>query len=122
LHEKQSNIIENYKEMVVAQLAEISPTVEQQVLESSWDADVESLFAIGDDVVGLSLMSHEVTRGGTIAISTGQRCNIFQSECKIKEKVCKLIIDGGSFTNAISADVVYVLPLSTWRLPTLLYM
>jgi hypothetical protein len=30
-----------------------------------------------DDVVGLSLMSREVTRDGTIAISAGQRCNIF---------------------------------------------
>jgi hypothetical protein len=62
---------------------------------------VESLFAIGDDVVGLSLTSCEVRRDGTIAISTGQRCSIFQLECKIKEKVCKLVIDGGSFTNAI---------------------
>jgi hypothetical protein len=72
--------------------------------------------------VGLSLMSHEVTRNGTISISIGQQCNIFQSECKIKEKVCKLIIDGASFTNAISSDVVRALSFSTWRLPTPLYM
>jgi hypothetical protein len=75
-----------------------------------------------DSLNGLSLMSHEVTRNGTIAISMGQRCNIFKSECKIKEKVCKLIVDGGSFTNAISLDVVHALSLSTWRLPTPLYM
>jgi hypothetical protein len=122
LYEKQSNTIKNHVEMVVFEFAEISPIVEQQVLESSCDADVESLFAIGDDVVGLSLMSLEVTRNGTISISTGQRCNIFQSECKIKEKVCKLIIDGGSFTNVISSDVVHALSLSTWRLPMPLYM
>jgi hypothetical protein len=79
LHEKESNTIKNHEEMVVAEFAEISPIVEQQVLESSCDANVESLFAIGDDIVGLSLMSHEVTCDGTIAISTGQRCNIFQS-------------------------------------------
>jgi hypothetical protein len=70
LHEKQSNTIENHEEMVVAKFAEISPIVQQQV-ESSCDADVESLFAIGDDVVGLSLMSREVTHYGTNAISTG---------------------------------------------------
>jgi hypothetical protein len=64
-------MIENY-EMVVAEFAEISPIVEQQVLESSCDADVESLFAIGEDVVGLSLMSRVVKCDGTIAISTGQ--------------------------------------------------
>jgi hypothetical protein len=72
--------------------------------------------------VGLSLMSREVTHDGTIAISTGQRCNIFQSKCKIKEKVCKLIIDGGGFTNAISSDVLHALSLSTWRLLMPLYM
>jgi hypothetical protein len=104
--------------MIVAEFAEISPTVEQQVLKSSCDANVESLFDIGDDVVGLSLMSREVTCDGTIATSTGQRCNIFQSECKIKENVCKLIIDGGSFTKAINSDVVCALSLSTWKLPT----
>jgi hypothetical protein len=59
---------------------------------------------------------------GTISISTGQRCNIFQSKCKIKENVCKLIIDSRSFTNAISSDVVQALSLSTWRLHTPLYM
>jgi hypothetical protein len=122
LHEKQYNTIENHEEMVVAKFAEISSIVEQQVLESSCDADVESLFAIGDDVVDLSLMSHEVTHDGTIAISMGQRCNIFQSECNIKEMVRKLIIDGRSFTNAISSDVVHALSLSTWKLPTPLYM
>jgi hypothetical protein len=52
----------------------------------------------------------------------GSDATFFQSECKIMEKVCKLIIDGGSFTNAISSYVVHALSLSTWRLPTPLYM
>jgi hypothetical protein len=34
----------------------------------------------------------------------------------------KLIIDGGSFTNAISSDLVHALSLSTWRLPKPRYM
>ena len=47
----------------------------------------------------------------------GQRWSVFQMECKIKEKACKLIIDGGSFTNVISKGLVYALGLSTWRHP-----
>jgi hypothetical protein len=54
--------------------------------------------------------------------SGGQCSGIFQSECKIKDKVCNLIIDGGSFTNVISSDLVSALSLSKWRLPTLHYM
>jgi hypothetical protein len=74
---------------------------------------------IDDNIsTGLSLMSQEVHRDDNIAIVKGQRSNIFQSECKIKDKVCKLIIDGGSFTNAISSDLVAALSLSTRRLPT----
>ena len=59
---------------------------------------------------------------GTIVDMKGQRSNIFWSECKIHDKVCKLIIDGGSVTNAISSDLVHALSLSTWRLPTPRYM
>jgi hypothetical protein len=36
--------------------------------------------------------------------------------------VCKIIIDGSSFTNAISSNLVPALSLSTWRLSTLRYM
>ena len=65
---------------------------------------------------GLSLMSHEVWGDGTIVDMKGHRSNIFQPECKIQDKVCKLIIDGGSLTNAISSDLVHALSLSTWTL------
>src|SRR5438105_14443730 len=39
---------------------------------------------------------------------------------QIKDKVCKLVVDGGSFTNIISKDLVQalLLSLSTWRHPT----
>jgi hypothetical protein len=83
---------------------------------------VESLFDICDDDVGLSLMSHEVQHDGTIIEEKGQRSNIFKSECRIKEKVCKLIIDGGSFTNVINSNVVDALSLSTWWIPMPHYM
>jgi hypothetical protein len=121
LLDKQSTTIENH-EIFVAQSAEISPTIEQQVLKSSCDVDVELLFDICDDVVGLSLMSHEVQCDGTIIEVKGQRSKIFQLECKIKEKLCKFIIDGGSFTNVISSNVVDALSLSKWWIPTPHYM
>ena len=35
-----------------------------------------------------------------------QRENIFQTRCKIKDKTCILIIDGGSESNFISLDLV----------------
>ena len=60
-------------------------------------------------------MAQSLIRRGSVPI-------FFRSECKIHDKVCKLIIDGGSFTNAISSDLVNVLSLPTWRLPKPHYM
>ena len=47
----------------------------------------------------------------------GQRWNIFQSECKINNTNCKLIIDGGSYTNAVSKELVEALGLPVWKHP-----
>ena len=71
---------------------------------------------------GLSMMAREVHSDGTTIDVRGQRSNIFHSECKVHDKVCKLIIDGGSFTNAISSDLVNALSLPTRRLPKPHYM
>jgi hypothetical protein len=57
-------------------------------------------------------MSQEVHHDGIAASVKGQHSGIFQFECKIKDKVCKLIIDGGNFTNVISSDLVSALSLS----------
>uniref|UniRef100_K3YC88 Retrotransposon gag domain-containing protein n=1 Tax=Setaria italica TaxID=4555 RepID=K3YC88_SETIT len=70
-----------------------------------------------DTSKALSMLAQEVKRDGTIVNVKGQCSCIFQSECKIQDKVCKLIIDGGSFTHAISLDLVHALSLSTRRLP-----
>jgi hypothetical protein len=42
---------------------------------------------------------------------------LFQTQCFIKGKACKLMVDGGSCTNGISKAMVAALGLSTWRLP-----
>ena len=46
-----------------------------------------------------------------------QRWSLFQTQCMIKGKHCKLMIDGGSCTNSISKAMVAALGLSTWRIP-----
>ncbi|XP_037482322.1 uncharacterized protein LOC119361031 [Triticum dicoccoides] len=47
----------------------------------------------------------------------GHRWNIFLSECKINNTNCKLIIDGGSYTNAVSKGLVDALGLPALKHP-----
>jgi hypothetical protein len=47
----------------------------------------------------------------------GQCWNIFQTQCQINNTNCKLIIDGGSYTNADSKGLVEALGLPTWKHP-----
>ena len=68
------------------------------------------------------MMARDVHSDGTVVMVKGQRSNIFQSECKVQDKVCKLIIDGGNFSNTISSDLVHALSLPTRRPPTPRYM
>lgn len=69
---------------------------------------------------GVNILTQKVQSEETK--TKGQRWSLFQTECTIKEKACKLIIDGGSYTNAISKDLVHALGLSAWRHPKLNYM
>ena len=46
-----------------------------------------------------------------------QRDNIFQTRCLIKDKVCSMIIDGGSCTNIASITMVEKLDLPTIKHP-----
>jgi hypothetical protein len=89
----------------------------------SCDASTKPVvLTINDASNGVSMLAREVQHDGIVSCTKGQRSNIFQSECKIQDKVCKLIIDGGSFTNAISSDSIAALSLSTRRLPTSRYL
>jgi hypothetical protein len=42
-----------------------------------------------------------------------QRHTLFQTKCVIKERSCRMIIDGGSYNNLASSDMVEKLALST---------
>ena len=46
-----------------------------------------------------------------------QRGNIFHTRCKVKDKVCSMIIDGGSCTNVASVTMVEKLGLPTMKHP-----
>ena len=46
-----------------------------------------------------------------------ERDNIFQTRCLIKDKVCSMIIDGGSCTNVASTTIVEKLNLPTMKYP-----
>ena len=50
-------------------------------------------------------------------VDKGQQWSLFQTQCMIKGKECKLMVDGGSCTNGISKAMVAALGLSTWRIP-----
>jgi hypothetical protein len=97
----------------VSQHAENSCTHLEQVVQLSCDASTEHHFDTIDDASnGLSLLAQGVQYDGTAVPVKGQ-CH---------DKVCKFIIDGGSFTDTISSDLVAALSLSTRRLPMPRYM
>jgi hypothetical protein len=52
-----------------------------------------------------------------MTVDRGQRSNLFQAQCIIKGKACKLMIDSGSYCNGISKSIVEALGLSTWCIP-----
>ena len=117
-------IIDDVKKMKApAEIPQVSSKLGLQTSAPSYDNLCDSIADASDDTSnGLSMLAHEVHGDGTIIDIKGQRSNIFQSECKIQDKVCKLIVDDGSFTNIISSDLVHALSLSSWRLPTPHYM
>jgi hypothetical protein len=122
LHDMQSTTIEHHKEMAIANSTDIAPTPVLPVLGPFCDDHEKQFIEVLDDFVGLPLMSQAVHHDSTTASIKGQHSGIFQSECKIKDKVCKVIIGDGCFTNVISSDLVSALSLSMWRLLTLHYV
>ena len=65
---------------------------------------------------GLNMQLKRVPHEACKIVDKGQRWSLFQTQCMIKGKACKLMIDGGSCTNGISKTMVAALGLSTWRI------
>ena len=79
-------------------------------LEDACDNNVEYL------VEGESLMAtHAVNAQVKEDDMEQQRENIFHTRCHINNKVCSMIIDGGSYTNVASTTLVEKLNLPTLK-------
>ena len=72
------------------------------------EEDQEEVVEVADE--GEMLMLRRVM-SGLKEKKEGQRENIFHSRCTIQEKVCSLIIDGGSCANVASSNMVEKLSL-----------
>lgn len=90
---------------------------ETKVVVASEAPTLASTKTSDDDVPmrGMSLQLNKLTTGDKM--EKNQRWSLFQTQCNIKGKACKLIIDNGSYCNGISKAVVEALGLSTWRIP-----
>jgi hypothetical protein len=65
---------------------------------------------------GLNMQLKRVHNETCMTADRDQQWNLFQAQCIIKGKACKLMIDSGSYCNGISKAVVEALGLSTWRI------
>ncbi|KAK6153173.1 hypothetical protein DH2020_012812 [Rehmannia glutinosa] len=65
----------------------------------------------------LSLVSHRILNIEPKLVDHEQRENIFHTRCLVKDKVCSMIIDGGSCTNVASAKLVEKLEIPTLEHP-----
>ena len=64
-------------------------------------ADDEEYAAQGEFLVARRALSVQVREDEKV-----QRENIFHTRCHIQDKVCSVIIDGGSYTNVTSTTMV----------------
>ena len=88
---------------------ENSDTEEMPPLE---DCDEEELVVYGDLLVARRALSMQAKE-----VDEVQRENLFHTRCFIKDKVCCVIIDGGSCTNAASTTMVEKLGMPTLKHP-----
>ena len=70
-----------------------------------------------EPLTGLNMQLRKAHDGACMTAERSQRWSLFQTQCTIKDKACKLMVDGGSCTNGISKAMVAALGLSTWRIP-----
>jgi hypothetical protein len=69
-------------------------------------------FEMGAALVMTQILSVQVKE-----VENGQRHNLFQTRAKVEGKVCKVIIDGGSYNNLASKEMVEKLGLKLLRHP-----
>ncbi|XP_073286746.1 uncharacterized protein [Primulina huaijiensis] len=91
--------------------------------ESQSEGDDDEMPALEDPdegyeaVVGEALVTRRIMSAQVKEEETNQRENLFHTRCFVNQKVCNLIIDGGSCTNVASVEMVEKLGLPTLKHP-----
>lgn len=91
---------------------EIDEDSDHDSMPSLEDADDEEYAVQGDLLVARRALSVQARDD-----EEEQRENIFHTRCNVKNKVCSVIIDGGSCTNVASVTMVEKLGLPTTKHP-----
>ncbi|XP_071688627.1 uncharacterized protein [Rutidosis leptorrhynchoides] len=83
--------------------------------EPAYDESDSEEFVTAD--IGEFLVVRRVMHSAKTIEDKSQRENIFHSRCTVKGKVCSLIVDGGSCTNAASAHMITLTSLKPSEIP-----
>ena len=102
----------NKRVMVINAQGELESENEEEVDDNDMppleDADDEQSAVVGDLLVARRVLNMQVKEE-----ESNQRENLFHTRCFVKNKVCSVIIDGGSCTNVASTYLVEKLALTT---------
>jgi hypothetical protein len=108
----------NAKRVMLTQDGYISASDDDQIDPSCEESEEHDNFDVYPGDVAPNCTNLMVQRVMADRIEgQGQRWNIFQTQCTVKNTACKLIIDGGSYTNIVSKRLVDSLSLPTWKHP-----
>jgi hypothetical protein len=106
----------NKRVMVINAQGELESENEEEVddddMPSLEDADNEQNAVVGDLLVARRVLNVQVKEE-----ESNQRENLFHTRCFVNNKVCSVIIDGGSCTNVASTYLVEKLALTTLKHP-----
>jgi hypothetical protein len=106
----------NKRVMVINAQGELESENEEEVddddMPSLEDADNEQNAVVGDLLVARRVLNVQVKEE-----ESNQRENLFHTRCFVNNKVCNVIIDGGSCTNVASTYLVEKLALTTLKHP-----
>jgi hypothetical protein len=106
----------NKRVMVINAQGELELENEEEVdnddIPSLKDADNEQNVVVGDLLVARRVLNVQVKEE-----ESNQRENLFHTRCFVNNKVCSVIINGGSCTNVASSYLVEKLALTTLKHP-----
>jgi hypothetical protein len=96
--------VEHVQPVVSIQQVDKAATTISEVKKADVDsADVcKNVVGQAEPLNNLNMQLKRVYGDACMPADRGQRWSLFQTQCMIKGKVCKLIVDGGSYCNGIS--------------------